>query len=88
MAEFWYTMDRSGVTEILKSSEVQNLLKEAASEKATAANSLYASHGGNGTGYKSSVKNLTFTSIASVYPANSYGMKDHARYRTLNAINH
>jgi hypothetical protein len=88
MADFWYTMDRSGVTEILKSSEVKSLLEEEGSKKASMANALYASHGGNGKGYASSVKDLTFTSVATVYPVNRYGMKDCEKHRTLNAVNH
>lgn len=89
--KFWYTMDKAGVTAILKSAPVKALLEQEADKKLAEANRLMRAHypkAAGDQGYEAEVIDLTFTSVGQVHPGSGLSAKDHFAYRTLDAINH
>lgn len=81
--KFWYTMDKGGVAEILKSSPVRALLQKEADKKAAEANRLlhlHDKHAGSHE-YEADVKDLTFTSVAAVHTTGKTTEKDQEKYQ-------
>ena len=88
--KFWYTMDKSGVTEILKSAPVKAALSKAAEKKCAEANRLLHSHDKNAGDheYLHHAHDLTHTSIESVHTSGVTTELDQKKHHTLDAINH
>lgn len=88
--KFKYVMDKGGVTAILKSSGVKAELARMAEEKTAQANALLRAHGTSSSSheYMHHGHDLTYTSIESVHTTGKTTEFDHAKHRTLNAINH
>lgn len=90
MSGYRYTMDKAGVTEILKSASVKAALAEAAEKKTAEANRMLHSHDPKAGSheYMHSAKDLTHTAIESVHTTGITTELDQRKNHTLNAINH
>lgn len=88
--KFWYTMDKAGVTQILKSGPVKAWLREEAEKKCAEANRLLRAHDKNAgeNEYAHHSADLTFSSIESIHTTGKTTEYDQAKYRTLDSINH
>lgn len=88
---FRYDMDRRGVAEILKSPAVKSWLDRETKKKTAEANAICARNfpkGATGEDYAGEVRDLTFTSVGSIYPDTPLGKLDRSKNHTLDAINH
>ena len=88
---FRYTMDKSGVIDIVKSPAVQSILSELAEAKAAEANGICTRNypkGATGEDYQAEVRTLSKTCVGVVYPDTPLGKLDRNKNHTLDAINH
>lgn len=90
-----FKLDKAGVAEISKSAGVQAILREHAESLASNANTIAHSHKSGlhisdfeVEPYAADVDVLNYTAVGAVHTNGKIGQIDHAKYSTLNAINH
>lgn len=89
MNDFHYTMDKKGVSDILKSAAMKDALSDAAEKLTNDANRLLHSHDPEATHeYMHNGHDLTHTSVELVHTTGFTTERDQKEHHTLNAINH